>query len=135
MDKNRTKGFSAATDLRELTGWVHGKKASDLEERTYRGSKNVGLKDDQIHFQVPFQTMLPFRKTLDFVLVPAKIMPLEVDGPMGHTNSAQQGADSYREALLNAEFMKMGWHFLTRVKWHELSTQFRADRKMREILR
>ncbi len=132
--KNRLAGFSAAKDRIPLTGWVHGLKASDLEERTYRGAKNSGLTDEEIKFQVPFRTALPFAKNLDFVLKPGRIMPLEVDGPIGHTNSAQLGKDAYREALLNTEFIRIGWRPLTRIKWYYLRTQFHADQKLRSLL-
>lgn len=132
--KHRLQGFSAARDFRPLIGWVHGLKASDLEERSYRGSKNAGLTDDEIHFQVPFQTALPFKKNLDFVLTPGRTMPVEIDGPIGHSSSAQLGKDAYREALLNTEFMRKGWRPLTRIKWYYLRTQFDANRKMRTLL-
>lgn len=131
----RLGGFSANSDPIPLTGWVHGKKASDLEERVYRGAKISGLTDQEINFQVPFQTMLPFTQELDFVFRPSFIQPTEVDGPMGHTNSAQQGVDDYREALLNPEFMKIGWLPLERIKWFEIPTQDKASYRMRLLLR
>lgn len=132
---NRLGQLSSSSDEIPLTGWVHGKKASDLEERVYRGAKIFGLTDQQIRFKVPFSTMLPFAKELDFVFEFGVFQPVAVDGPMGHTTSAEIGRDEYREALLNPEFAKIGWLPLVRIKWFDISTQDKATRQIRLLLR
>ena len=120
-----------------LTGWVHGKEASDLEERFYRGVRNTGISDEDIHYDVPVRVTAGMRleeKKVDFMIDLGVMQPVEVDGYIGHHTSAQQGYDQVRETLLNAEFRKRGIHPLKRVKWWQVETQEMADAAARSIV-
>jgi hypothetical protein len=121
-----------------LTGWIHGKEASDLEERFYRGVKNTGILDEDIHFDVQVRVTSGMRKVekkVDFMIDIGVIQPVEVDGYIGHSTAAQQGYDQVRESLLNAEFRKRGIRSLKRVKWWQLETQEMANAIARSIIK
>jgi hypothetical protein len=130
---NRLPGIGEVVDPQPLTGWVHGKRATDIEERFARGLRSMLL---DFWFQVPFSTRLsvPGReKVVDFVVEKGFRYPVEVDGPMWHTISAEQGKDEVREILLNEVFRFLGYMPLQRVKWWQLESQAMADEVVREL--
>jgi hypothetical protein len=132
-----TKTFirSSNDDVPPLTGWVHGKQASDIEERFSRAARNVGV---EFQFKVYFDvlTSLPGEsKEIDFVLdLPAK-QTVDVDGEFAHKTNEQTGQDAMRDALLNNELTEMFYQVPhIRVPWFDLETQERADRTVRDIV-
>jgi hypothetical protein len=137
LNLDRLKNLNNPTDPIPLTGWIHGEEASDLEERFYRGVKNAGIDDEDIHYNVPVRVTSGMRqeeKRVDFMIDLGVMQPVEVDGYIGHHTSAQQGYDQVRETLLNAEFRKRGIHSLKRVKWWQVETQEMADVVARSIV-
>lgn len=122
-------------DIPPLTGWVHGRKASDIEERFSRAARAAGV---EFSFQVYFDvlTSLPGEsKEIDFVLdLPLK-QTVDVDGEFAHKTSEQQGQDAMRDALLSNELSEMGYQVPhLRVPWTDLEQQEVADRTLREIV-
>ncbi len=111
-----------AVDDEGLSGWVHGKEASEDEERFARAlehhRKEYGFKVD-----IPIAGS-PDWKEVDFIV--DELWPTEVDGFIGHDTSAEQGKDYIREIMLNETFKKMGLMPMTRVKWWQLETQEQA---------
>ena len=137
LNLNRLRNLTNPADPIPLTGWVHGKQASDLEERFYRGVKNAGVPDEDIHYDVPVRVRTGMRieeKRVDFMIDLGVMQPVEVDGYIGHSTAAQQGYDQVREILLNAEFRKRGVRPLKRVKWWQVETQEMADAIARDII-
>lgn len=114
-------------DPNPLTGYVNGIKATNIEERFARALRQ---RDLHFRFQVrfPTATSLPgHERIVDFVIYYGLRYPVEVDGEMSHSTSAQLGADAVREALLNEVFRWKGMPPLRRVKWWQLETQVMAD--------
>jgi len=128
LDRLETKSF--LRDAIPLTGWVHGLEASDLEERYARGLKASEL-DFSFRVKIPVMTLQ--KKEIDFLVYKGTKWPVETDGPMGHTTSAQKGFDDLREALLSPIFWALGWMPLKRVKFWQLDNQDEADRVVREM--
>jgi len=137
LNLDRLRQLKNQSDPIPLTGWVHGKEASDLEERFYRGVKNAGILDEDLHYDVPVRVtngMRPEEKKVDFMIDLGVMQPVEVDGYIGHYTASQQGYDQIREMLLNAEFRKRGIRSLKRVKWWQVETQEMADETARSIV-
>jgi len=137
MRLDRLRNLTNPADPIPLTGWIHGKEASDLEERFYRGVKNAGVTDEDIHYDIPVQVSSGMRmeeKKVDFMIDLGVMQPVEVDGYIGHHTAAQQGYDSVRETQLNALFLKWGWLPLERVKWWQLESQEQADVTARQLI-
>ena len=130
---NRLKPMAEGGDEPPLTGLVHGKRATDIEERFARGLDQAGL---AFAFQVEVYVLgsLPGRgKVVDFVVRAGMLYPVEVDGPIGHSTAAELGADAVRTAFLNERFRKMGWALLERAPWWQLQNQAQADRTVRRV--
>lgn len=120
-------------DPTPLTGYVNGVRATSIEERFARALRRRGLR---FRFQVRFPTAasLPgHERVVDFVVYHGLRYPVEVDGEMTHSTSAQQGADAVREALLNEIFRWKGMLPLQRVKWWQLETQALADAAVEKL--
>jgi hypothetical protein len=133
LQLNRVTRIKAEADEIPLTGWVHGKRATDIEERFARALMGIGL---DFRFQVPVKTRVSLpghERVVDFIVETGLTIPVEVDGPRGHNNSAQQAMDEVREMLLNEVFRWWGYSPLQRVPWWRLDTQEGAGTLVREI--
>lgn len=130
---NRVARIKLEADDIPLTGWVHGKQATDIEERFARALMEVGL---DFRFQVPVATRVSLpghERIVDFVVEMGITVPVEVDGPRGHKNNAQQAKDEVREMLLNEVFRWWGYSPLQRIPWWRLNTQEMAGSVVREL--
>ena len=130
---NRVTEIRPEADEVPLTGWVHGKQATDIEERFARALMGMGL---DFRFQVPVATRVSLpghERIVDFLVDLGITMPVEVDGPRGHMNSAQQANDDVRDMLLNEVFRWWGYLPLQRVPWWRLGTQEEAGSVVMEI--
>jgi len=125
LNVNRLK--QPPTDDEQLTGWVNGVKASDLEERFARALRNAKL---DFSFQVEFSTAVSLvgeEKQVDFVVSNGLQFPVDINGSIGHTSSAQRAKDSVRETLLNEIFARRGMQPLQVVWWYDLEDQNEAN--------
>jgi hypothetical protein len=130
---SRLQSIQEVKDQKLLTGWVHGKRATDLEERFARGLMSMKL---EFWFQVPFSTKLSVpghEKVVDFVVEDGFRYPVEVDGPIWHTIGTERGKDDVREILLNEVFRSIGYMPLQRVAWWRLESQAMANEVVRNI--
>jgi hypothetical protein len=130
---HRLKENPAVKDRLPLSGFVKGKRASDLEERFARGLSQAGLK---FSFQnkISLDSSLPGQeKVIDFIVDLGWRYPVEIDGVIAHRTAAQQGKDLVREILLNHSLLRRGIFPIQRVKWWQLETQEMADRHVREM--
>ncbi len=89
IDTNLTSRYSPVSQAKEgaeRTGQVQGKKASDLEERTYVQLRKLGWTDANIQFQVSILGgRRPGGQVLDFVLYgPGYVYVLAVNGDYWH---------------------------------------------------
>lgn len=125
MRVNRLK--PPKVDDEQLTGFVNGERASDLEERFARALRAEKI---DFSFQVQFSTAVSLvgeDKVVDFVVNNGLQFPVDINGSIGHTSSAQRGKDAVREALLNEVFSYKGMQPLQVVWWYELDNQQEAN--------
>ena len=115
-----------------LTGFVQGLPASDLEERLARSFYRFKI---PFLFQVPIETSfsLPWQqKEVDFVV--RGNQPVEPDGQISHyMKKGQRADDMVRDLYLNDAFRKMGWYPIIHIKYTKLDTQDMTDRTVREL--
>ncbi|MEN8242168.1 MAG: hypothetical protein ABFS17_09630 [Chloroflexota bacterium] len=130
---NRLAEISAIKDPLPLSGLVHGRRASDLEERFARGLDSAGLAY-RFQYRVKLEISLPGReKVIDFLVELGWRYPVEIDGVIAHRTAAQQGADRVREILLNDSLRRRGIFPIQRLRWWQLASQEMADRVVREM--
>jgi hypothetical protein len=130
---NRLEQTGFVIDPIPLTGFVQGRKASDIEERFARALERSGLK---FLFQARVSVMesVPGQdKLVDFMVDAGNRYPIEIDGPIAHRTAAQKGKDLIREILLNHTFLRRGIMPIRRVKWWQLEIQSLANRLVGEL--
>ena len=128
MPLNRLAGLS---EDERLTGFVHGKEASDLEERFARALDRAG-KDYRFEYLVLSNVGLPGEENqIDFVV--DDIYPMEIDGNFTHKSAEQKAHDQQRDAILNEQLSDDGWHPIERIPGNFLETQEDADQIVLEI--
>lgn len=119
-------------DEENLTGFVRGLPASDLEERMARSFNRFKI---PFGFQVPIYTATSMpgdAKMVDFVV--RGVQPVEPAGFVGHYRTAGQRAnDRVREMFLNEVFRRIGWRPLISIKYTKLDDQEMTDRTVREL--
>ena len=122
MPLNRLAG---ARETERLTGFVHGKEASDLEERFARALDRAG-KDYRFEYLVLSNIGLPGEENqIDFVV--DDIYPVEVDGNFTHKSAEQKAHDQQRDAILNEQLSDWGWYPIDRIPGDFLETQEAAN--------
>jgi hypothetical protein len=113
-----------------LTGFVHGKEASDLEERFARALDGAG-KEYIFEYEVLGPTTIPGQENqVDFLV--EEVYPTEIDGEFTHKSAEQRAHDQLRDAVLNEYMSKDGWQPINRIGGHRLQTQEDADRVVQE---
>jgi hypothetical protein len=92
-----------------LTGYVHGQKASDLEERFAKALDQFGLQY-QFQFEVASAYGLPGEeKTIDFLVDQNGMwIPIEIGATFTHGSVSKQEIDRKRESILNPILVNMG---------------------------
>ena len=117
----------------QLTGAVHGKKASDLEERWARAEKRAERSFIFQYFvQTPF-TLPGKEREIDFMDTEEVWQPIEIDGTYTHKTGTQKAKDKVRDAILNLELQKQGILPIIRIPGDDIPTPEDADRVLREI--
>jgi hypothetical protein len=118
-----------------LTGWVNGKNASDIEERF---AKALRAKRVDFKFRVDVRTAIsiPGRdREIDFLIdLGGRWRAVEVDGEIGHKNMGQKSRDVVREIYINESLRKEGILPIARVHWRKLQNQEMAARAVLELL-
>lgn len=118
-----------ANDDEELTGFLRGLPASDLEE-IFGNALDFNKKEFAFKIEFPVSGSIDF-KEVDFIV--EQEFPLEVYGEIGHDSSAEQGKDLIREIFLNETFRTQGLRPLTVVWWWELQSEEQANAKVRSL--
>jgi len=113
-----------------LTGFVDGQKASDIEERFARSlAKNRRV--DSFVFQPSYIAgrNMPGEIRLDFMVYSGMVMfPIQVDGAFAHKTIAQKSEDANKDAILNDHLRGSGAMPVERVDGTLLETQDDSDR-------
>jgi hypothetical protein len=117
-----------------LSGFVHGKEASDLEERFARALDKLRY-SYSFEYEVLSNTGLPGEENqIDFVIDHEGVHPVEVDGFFVHKSATQKAKDALRDAVLNESLSRDGWENIVRVPGSDLESQDDADTVVRELL-
>ena len=116
-----------------LTGFVHGKEASDLEERFANAL-------DKLHYSYMFEYEVlsnigvPGEENqIDFVVYSGGTWPVEVDGGFVHASASRKAKDKLRDAILNEQLGREGWEPIVRIPGSDLESQEEADNVVREM--
>lgn len=97
-----------------LTGWVHGNRASALEERFAKALDFFGL-TYSFEYVVPVAHGLPHEgKNIDFIVFDGGLaMPIEVGATFTHGRPSQEEAEGQRMAIINEVLPMLGIQYLT----------------------
>ena len=98
-----------------LSGFVHGKTASDLEERFARSLDKFEV-DFTFEYSVDTAYTLPGEeKLVDFVLWIHIPQPVELDGIFTHASASKINADRIRDDQINEILEKQGFQRIIRI--------------------
>jgi len=116
-----------------LTGFVHGKEASDLAERLANAL-------DKVHYGYMFgykvlsNIGVPGEENeIDFVVFHEGTWPTEVDGTFVHKSASQKAKDALRDAVLNDQLSRDGWEPIRRIPGSDLESQDDANTTVQEM--
>ncbi|MDH5508544.1 MAG: hypothetical protein OEZ02_15080 [Anaerolineae bacterium] len=111
----------------QLTGWVHGVKASPEEERYARALRKHRLDFD---FQVEFPASAGFSGKVEFVV--SEKQPVIIYEEAVYMTSEQRGQNKLREMVLTQMLRQKGMRNLQTVWYYTLQTQEQADTIVKE---
>lgn len=117
-----------------LSGFVQGKKASDLEERLANSLVGAGLKFRFQYLVDTAHTLPDQAKNVDFVVFNAgRVYPIEVYGSYFHSSAGDRLHDQVRERELDDKFEQFGWERM-RILWdYDLFDQEQANLAVRRL--
>lgn len=109
------------TEEDALTGLIRGEEASNLEE-FFSIVLDENKKKYQFQFPIRTRFTLPGEEyTIDFILEDfPRNTPVEIDGDIGHSSSAQKAADRYRDTLIRPELRQFGLNDIVRISQDDL---------------
>lgn len=121
----------------ELSGFVHGRSATDIEERMYRGFLSNGVTDGEIEYQPSFIAgrNMPGEIRPDYVVDQGGLIQLFfADGDYWHKSAEAKQKDQLNDSIL---FERLDGYaeFPIRVPGEDLQTQEEADRNIGLALR
>lgn len=118
----------------QLTGSVHGKKASDIEERFAKALEQFNIDYYFQRFVETEYTLPDQEKQVDFVVYyQNRTYPVEIYGSYFHTSSGDTLRDLERERQLNEVFRRWGWEELQVVWDYELFDMVAAQETVRRL--
>jgi hypothetical protein len=128
-------GLRIPKEKEELSGFVHGETASDIEERMYKAFLHNGVVDEDIDYQ-PSYVMgknLPGEIRPDFALYRGLVQLWFADGEYWHKTQTEKDKDEWNDAIL---FRKLEGRaeYPIRIPGEDLSNQDDADRVVGEYL-
>jgi hypothetical protein len=130
----RLNRIKQETDSEGLTGYVHGLKASDLEERSARSLNKMDI-DFNFQFEVTTAFTLPGEeRKVDFVVRQGLGYAYEIDEvEFIHRGAAAQQEDLVRDALINEKLAKLGIQPIVHIPSTDLETQELSDETWRAL--
>ena len=123
-----------ATEDEQFSGVIQDLPASDLEERSARAIRKLGL---GFTFRQAFFAGrgMSGEVELDFMIYDGPvIIPVQVDGDYAHGSEKQKAHDAQQDAILNAELAKQGARTVVRIPSWKVIDQETADRTFRELI-
>lgn len=121
-----------------LTGWVNGKKASDIEERFARAlSSNERVDGFVFIFPVVSPQNMVGQLELDFLIqAGAFYYPVQIDGTYAHKNASKQSEDMVKDRII-WEHLKASYSVMpvVRIKGIALETQEEANLQVEMLIR
>lgn len=120
--------------MENLTGFVRGKKASDIEERFGRAlDKNQRVSNYLFQVSYIAGMNLPGEIRLDFLVFSGGTeWPIQIDGEFAHKTAAQKAEDAIKDAILD-DFLKGKAQATQRIDGELLDTQDNADKLVRRL--
>jgi len=106
----------------DLSGFVHGEDASDLEERF---AIALDIRQLEFIFQFPVTTLYSLpgeEKQVDFVVDLGFRFPIEVDAEFTHRGAAQQSEDRLRDAQIDEVLSRQGFFPIQRISGADLQS-------------
>ena len=122
----------------QLSGFIQGAKASDIEERFARAlSKDKRVDGYKFRFPVISPRSHPGQLEIDFVVQSAGLIySFQVDGQYSHAGIGKKQDDHRKDVLVDAYMIKKFNAFpVKRIPWTRLQTQEQADILIRELIR
>lgn len=119
-----------------LSGYINGDKASDIEERFYRAlSKDDRVQSVEFRMPVISARNLPGQLEIDFVVtVGPTIIPIQIDGEYAHKGESKKADDARKDALVNEFLRPYGAWPVKRIDGELLKDQDMADKIVRELI-
>ncbi len=119
--------------IENLSGFVYGIAASDLEERWARALAAKGI-DFSFQYEVLTAYGVPGQENVvDFIVWSGLPYPIEIDGGFSHKTAAQKEEDRVRDALVDESLKREGCQPVRRVDGKFLETQEGADQMVQEM--
>jgi hypothetical protein len=117
-----------------LTGYVHGLRASDLEERSARSLNSLGL-DFNFQFEVTTAFSLPGEeRKVDFIVHDGLSYAYEIDEvEFIHRGAEAVQEDLIRDELINEKLQKLGIQPIVHIPSTQLETQELSDATWRDL--
>ena len=130
----RARRIQREKEGEELTGFVNGEPASDLEE----WSATV-LREWQIDFDYEYEVYTAFtiphqERKVDFMCYLPPMLPLEIDGEISHKTAGDKEADRVRDATINDALRIFGTIPLERVDASGWANVEDARAGLREVI-
>lgn len=121
-------------EMENLTGFVRGKKASDIEERFGRAlDKNPRVSNYLFQVSYIAGMNLPGEIRLDFLVFSGGTSwPIQIDGEFAHKTAAQKAEDAIKDAILD-DHLKGQAQPVQRIDGELLDTQENADKLVRRL--
>lgn len=131
----RPNGKQQADEV--LSGYIQGAKASDIEERFARAlSKEKSVDGYSFRYPVISPRNMPGQLEIDFVVqCGGYVYPFQVDGEIAHKGYGKKQDDARKDILVNQYMKKYSAFPVKRIDGELLSTQERADKIVRELIR
>ena len=132
-------GVTRVTVPEVLTGYVQGKKASDIEERMGKAFGKLGagyefrarlsplLNGSRVLSQMIRN--LPGELEIDFLVMHGVVRPIQVNGEIGHFMAPWQAqVDIDKNAMIDQFGAMLGWMPVVGIPFVDILTQEMADR-------
>lgn len=117
----------------ELTGFVHGKEASDIEERF---AKELDRRGASYYFREPLVAgkNLPGWVELDFMVYSGGLTyPVQLDGEYAHKTAMQRQEDAIKDAIIN-DFLQGQSMPVKRISGDELQNEDDVKQAVKEVI-
>jgi hypothetical protein len=117
-----------------LSGYVHGLRASDLEERSAISLGKLGL---EFNFQWEVRTAFSLpdeERKVDFIVHDGLLYAYEIDEvEFIHRGAEAQQEDLVRDSLINERLQKIGIQPIVHIPSTQLDTQELSDQTWRDL--